>query len=84
MFFFRKEVFVYLRSDGYEEYKAILGFVGPLIYHLMFKIITQKAKVITCQERLYAKEKSNLVFPSELNSLWLENIKKPLLEKPKL
>ena len=84
LFFFRKEVFVYLRSDGYEEYKAILGFVGPLIYHLMFKIITQKAKVITCQERLYAKEKSNLVFPSELNSLWLENIKKPLLEKPKL
>ena len=29
---------VYLRSDGYGEYKAILGTIGPLFYHFMFSI----------------------------------------------
>ena len=84
LFFFRKKVFVYLRSSGYEEYKAIFGFLGPLIYHLMFKIVTFKSNVISCQERLFNKDKSNIVFPSELNSAWFENTHKPLLDKPRL
>ena len=33
-----KKPIVYLRSDGYGEYKAILGKAGPLIYHFMFSI----------------------------------------------
>ena len=84
LFFFRKKVFIYLRSNGYEEYKVILGFIGPAIYHIMFKIVTFKSNIITCQERLFSKGKSDIVFPSELNSLWLENIQKPLLDKPRL
>ncbi len=31
-----KTPIVYLRSDGYGEYKAILGSIGIFIYHLMF------------------------------------------------
>ena len=81
---FRKKVFVYLRSNGYEEYKEILGRVGPLIYHLMFVVMTFKSKIISCQERLFTKRKSEIVFPSELSSLWLKNIQKPILNKPKL
>ncbi len=84
LFLFRKKVFVYLRSDGHEEYKAILGFIGPAIYYAMFKIVTFKSRVITCQERLFAKEKSKVVFPSELNSFWLENRQKPIIDKPRL
>ena len=84
LFFFRKKVFVYLRSNGYEEYKAIFGFLGSLIYYLMFKIVTFRSSVISCQESLFNKDKSNMVFPSELNSLWLENTHKPLLDKPRL
>ena len=84
LFFFRKKIFVYLRSDGHEEYKAILGFIGPTIYHVMFKIVTFKSIIITCQERLFTKRKSNIVFPSGLNSFWLDNIQKPLLDKPRL
>ena len=42
LFFFRKKIFIYLRSNGYEEYKAILGFIGPAIYDVMFKIVTFK------------------------------------------
>ena len=83
LFLFGKKVFVYLRSNGYEEYKAILGFIGPLIYHAMFKIVTFKSNIIKCQERLFTK-KGDIVFPSELNSLWLKNSQKPLLDKPRL
>jgi len=57
LFLFRKKIFVYLRSSGHEEYKAIFGFVGQIIYHIMFKIVTFKAEIITCQERLYTKKK---------------------------
>ena len=64
--------------------KAILGFIGPAIYYIMFKIVTFKSNVITCQERLFTKGKSEIIFPSELNSLWLENTQKPLLDKPRL
>ena len=84
LFIFRKNVFIYLRSNGYEEYKAIFGIIGPAIYYFMFKIVTARSKVITCQERLFPPKKSNIVFPSELNSLWLEDLKKPLLNKIKI
>lgn len=84
LFFFRKKIFVYLRSDGHEEYKAILGFFGPAIYYVMFKIVTFKSRIITCQERLFSKRKSHIVSPSVLNSFWLDNIQRPPLDKPKL
>jgi len=84
LFFFRKKIFVYLRSDGYEEYKEIIGILGPAIYYWMLKIVTFKSIVITCQERLFPKEKSHLVYPSELNSSWLQNLQKAPLGKPKL
>ena len=84
LFFFRKKIFVYLRSDGREEYKAIFGFIGPIIYSLMFNIVTFKTSIITCQKRLFTKRESYLVFPSELNSQWFDNKKPALLDKPKL
>ena len=83
LFFFNKKVYIYLRSNGYEEYKAIMGFWGPPIYYVMFKISTYKSNIISCQERLFTKRKGDIVFPSELTPSWLENTKKPLLNKPK-
>jgi len=84
LYLFRKNFFVYLRSNGYEEYRAILGFVGPPIYHLMYSTVTLKSKVISCQKRLFNKRESHLVFPSELSDLWLSNISEPVLDKPRL
>ncbi len=84
LFIFNKKVFVYLRSDGHEEYKAILGFLGPIIYNLMFRLVTFKSRIITCQKRLFIKRKCELVFPSELDSSWQENNRKPSLDKPRL
>ena len=84
LFIFRKKIFVYLRSNGYEEYKTILGPIGPLIYHIMYISVTFKSKIITCQKKLVKKENYDLVFPSELDINWLKNTTKPLLNKPKL
>ena len=84
LFIFRKKIYVYLRSNGYEEYKVILGFIGPLIFHIMSTTILFGSKIITCQKRLAGKNKYDLVFPSELSARWLQKINKPLLDKPRL
>ena len=81
---FRKKKYVYLRSNGHEEYKAIFGFVGPIIYDLMFKVVTFNSTIISCQERLFTKRKSHIVFPSEINSSWIKNKDNPKLDKPRL
>ena len=83
LFLFKKKTYVYLRSNGYEEYKAILGFIGPLIYHLMFILVTYKSNIITCQSRL-VKKRANLVFPSEIDSTWKANILPAVLDQPRL
>jgi len=84
LFFSRKKTFIYLRSNGYEEYKKIFGLFGHIIYYIMFKMITFKGNIISCQERLFKKNKSKIVFPSELDSLWLENTQVAPLDKPRL
>ena len=84
LFIFKKKIFVYLRSNGYEEYKVILGFVGPLIFHIMYTLVMFKSNIITCQKRLVKNKSYNLVFPSELDINWLKNATKPLLDKPRL
>ena len=58
--------------------------IGPFIYHIMFKVVTFKSSIISCQEQLFTKRKSHIVFPSEINSLWLENKKEPKLDMPRL
>ena len=84
LFFFRKNVFVYLRSNGYEEYKAILGFLGPYIYHLMFLSTCWKAKLIVCRSHLLKGKIGQVVNPSQLDKNWFELQKEPDLKKTKL
>ena len=56
LFIFRKKTYLYLRSNGFEEYKKILGFVGTLIYYVMYQLITSGSKIIICQEKLSKKK----------------------------
>tara|TARA_Y100000590_G_scaffold453570_1_gene598854 strand:+ start:506 stop:1522 length:1017 start_codon:yes stop_codon:yes gene_type:complete len=81
---FNKKVFIYLRSNGYEEYRVILGFWAPAIYHLMYFLATLRSTVIVCQKKLSKNKESHLVSPSQIDNRWLENRKKPNLDKPKL
>jgi glycosyltransferase involved in cell wall biosynthesis len=81
LFLFRKKIFIYLFSSGHEEYKYVLGGWAVWIYHFMYKIVTGNSKVIVCHERLYDKNKSQLVYISRLDDEWLTNHKEVLLDK---
>ena len=80
----RKKPIVYLRSDGYGEYKAILGFFGPIIYHLMFIIVSNISSLVSCRKYILKGKSGETVSPSQLSSNWLANIKEPNLDKIKL
>ena len=81
---FSKKHFIYLRSDGYEEYKSILGFFGPIIYHLMFKIGIYKSNLIACREHLLRKNYGKIVNPSQINDKWFKDLKIKNPDKTKL
>ena len=73
--FFGKKPIIYLRSDGYGEYKAILGKSGYLIYHFMFIIITSISNLISCREYILKGKNGKIVSPSQLDSIWLRKSK---------
>ena len=81
---FKKKPLVYLRSDGYEEYKVILGFLGPIIYHFMFVITSMISHLISCRKYILQNKKGDLVSPSQLDESWLNNIVNANYEKIKL
>ena len=70
-----KKPIVYLRSDGYGEYKAILGKIGPVIYHIMFIIISAISDLISCRSYILQEKKGKIVSPSQLDSIWLRQPK---------
>ena len=81
---FRKKFFVYIRSSGYEEYKYIIGFFGPFIYHIMFTIVSWKANLISCRSHLLKGKSGKIVAPSQLSKKWFLSHQKPNLDKVKL
>ena len=72
---FRKKPIVFLRSDGYEEYRSILGFLGPSIYHFMFFMVSKLSSLIGCGEKVLRRKKGQVVFPSQLTEKWFLNNK---------
>ena len=84
LFLFRKKnIYVYLMSNGHEEYLHILGKKFVWIYDFMFNLVTKFSKVIVCHERLFDTTKSYLVLPSRLNNKWFIDICKPKIDYPK-
>ena len=71
----KKKVFIYLRSDGFSEYKKIIGFLGPFIYGVMFFISTKLSVLISCRKYILRGKKGFTVKPSQLNEKWSTNIK---------
>ena len=81
---FGQKPIVYLRSDGYGEYKAILGRIGPPIYHLMFSIIGAISNLISCRDYVLRGKKGKLINPSQLDSVWLRQPKNTEIKNFKL
>ena len=73
--FYGKTPIVYLRSDGYGEYKAILGNIGKLVYHLMFTVTSLTSNLISCRNYILRGKKAKVVYPSQLDSVWLRKPK---------
>jgi glycosyltransferase involved in cell wall biosynthesis len=84
LYCFQKKIFIYLFSNGYEEYKHIFGKWSIWIYHIMYKIITSNSEVIVCHERLSNQKHKHIVYISRLDEEWLSNQKIASLEKVKL
>ena len=64
--------FVYLRSDGFSEYKIRYGIFGYYIYYLMFSLIKKRLKILSCSKNFTNVEIKNVLHPSELNSIWFK------------
>jgi len=75
---------VYLRSDGYGEYRAILGKIGPLFYHFMFSITGAISNLITCRNYILRGKKGKIISPSQLDSVWLRQPKNTEIKNFKL
>ena len=80
----KKKIFVYLRSDGYEEYKYIIGFFGRLFYHIMFWTVSKKSNLISCRSHILKGKSGKVVSPSQLSQKWFQSQKKADLNKIKL
>ena len=82
--FYGKTPIVYLRSDGYGEYKAILGNIGKLVYHLMFTVTSLISNLISCRNYILRGKKGKVVYPSQLDSVWLRKPKNQEVKNFKL
>jgi len=80
--FFKKH-FIYLRSNGFEEYKAIYGIFGSFVYYVIFKLGIIKAKLIACRKHLLKNNEGFIVNPSQLKDKWFTNIKTQINNKNK-
>ncbi len=78
---FGKKTFLYLRSDGFIEYKKILGLTGSIVYRFMFLITSKISKLISVNNFLLRGNKGFTVIPSQLNDEWMENRSVPNLDK---
>lgn len=67
--------YVYLRSDGFLEYKYRYGQLGYFFYYLMFSFITKKLKILSCSKNFTNVKVKKILHPSELNSQWFKKIK---------
>ena len=72
---FGKKPIVYLRSDGFGEYKSILGKIGPAIYYIMFSITCSISNLISCRDYILRGKKGKIINPSQLDSTWLRQPK---------
>ena len=75
LFILRKKIYLYIRSDGYEEYRCYSRFFGPIIYHIMLSISSKISNMIACRSHLLRGKRGNVVSPSQLNEKWFLNRK---------
>ena len=81
LFIYKKKIFVYLISNGHEEWKNLLGRWSVWIYDFMFSIVTSKSIVMSIHEKIDLKAKFHLINSSYLDEKWFINFQKPRIDK---
>ena len=66
--------YVYLRSNGYDEYKIILGPLGTLVYHFMFTVTSKISNLISCRKYILMNKNGYIVTPSQIDNNWKKNL----------
>ena len=84
LFICRKKVFIYLISNGHEEWKNLLGAWSVWIYDLMFSIVISRSTIITVHEKIAQNNKFYLINSSFLDKKWFLDFKKPRIDKIRL
>lgn len=84
LFFFRVRPIVYLRSDGYEEYKSISGIFGVFIYHIMFSLTSKISNLISCRDHILKNKFGKVISPSQLTEKWIRDHKAAELDAARL
>ena len=82
--FSKQKPIVYLRSDGHQEYKSILGFCGPIFYSIMFNIVSKICLFISCRKYILKNKPGTVIYPSEITNNWNLNTTKASFKKIKL
>jgi len=68
----RKKIkgYVFLRSDGFLEYKIRYGLFGYFLYFLMFSFIKKRLNVLSVSHNFRHVKVHKILHPSELNKEW--------------
>ena len=75
--------YVYLRSDGFKEYRIKYKLLGYFFYGLMFAFFKKFTKIISCSKNLSHVKKFTYVDPSKIDKNWLVKRVKPKLNNIK-
>lgn len=77
----KKNIFLFLRSDGFKEYQIKKPIIGYLAYFIMFEIFNLGSKVLSCSKTFNRLKKFKILLPSELDKNWLNGQSKNKISK---
>lgn len=72
LFVKKKNIYLFLRSDGFKEYEIKLPIVGYFLYYLMFELFNLGSNLFSCSKYFQNLKKFKLLFPSELDNFWFK------------
>ena len=81
---FRKKIYLYLRSNGLDEYRLILGKRFVWIYRLMLYLMSKGSNVLCVNDKILPNKNYILVLPSQINEPWLQKRENTSLNRIKL
>jgi len=85
IYFQKCKIYLYLRSDGREEFRHILGKEYVFIYNILLFIMSIKSILISVNKKILNNRNNYfLVFPSQINKKWNIKLKTANIKKSEL